>query len=279
MQFTKMQGAGNDYIYVNGFAEHITAPDMLAVKISDRHFGVGADGLIILKPSAVADFKMAMYNADGSEGKMCGNGIRCAVLYAVKYGIVRKEPAIVETAAGIKRVFREGDLLRVDMDQPVFEDGEKPDISTIYGAYASMRVSMGNPHFVIFVKDLNGVSVEQEGQRLEYAPEFADRANIEFVQMLDEEHMKLRVWERGSGETLACGTGTCAAAAAAQHLGYGKDRIVVCNPGGVLEVIREEDTLWLLGPAGFVFDGVWAGAEQMEENRNVKKQQTGKGDA
>lgn len=279
MQFTKMQGAGNDYIYVNGFAERISEPDMLAVKISDRHFGVGADGLIILQPSEVADFKMAMYNADGSEGKMCGNGIRCAVLYAIKYGIVKKAPAIVETAAGVKRVFWEGDLLRVDMEKPIFEDEEKPDVSTIPGAYASMRVSMGNPHFVIFVQDLDAVPVEQEGQRLEYAPEFTDRANIEFVQMLDQNHMKLRVWERGSGETLACGTGTCAAVAAAQHFGYGKDRISVCNPGGVLEVIRKEDTMWLLGPARFVFDGVWAATEQMEDTKNVKKQQTGKGDA
>lgn len=261
MRFTKMQGAGNDYIYVNGFAEKISDPGMTAVQISDRHFGVGADGLIILQPSEIADFKMAMYNADGSEGRMCGNGIRCAVLYAVKYGIVRREPAVVETAAGIKNVFWEHDRLRVDMGQPVFDDGKKPDISTLPGAYASMRVSIGNPHFVVFLRNLSAVRIELEGQRLEYAPEFEDRCNIEFVQMLDEEHMKLRVWERGSGETMACGTGTCAAAAAAQRLGLGRDRVAVCNPGGILEVIKREDTLWLLGPARFVFDGVWDAAE------------------
>lgn len=279
MHFTKMQGAGNDYIYVNGFAEQISHPTMLAVKISDRHFGVGADGLIILQPSEVADFKMAMYNADGSEGRMCGNGIRCAVLYAVKYGIVKKKPALVETAAGIKKVFWESERLRVDMGQPFFEAAKKPDISTIHGAYASMRVNMGNPHFVIFVKDLEEVCVEQEGQRLEYAAEFPDRSNIEFVQMLDEGHMKLRIWERGSGVTLACGTGTCAAVAAAQHMGLGKERIAVCNPGGVLEVIKKKDTLWLLGPARFVFEGEWSTAEQMEDTKNVKEQQTGKRDA
>lgn len=277
MRFTKMQGAGNDYIYVNGFAEHVSEPEMLAVRMSDRHFGVGADGLIILLPSAAADFKMAMYNADGSEGEMCGNGIRCAVLYAVKYGIVRTEPARVETAAGIRRVFWRGDALRVDMEKPVFEEAPKPDVRAIPGAYASMRVRVGNPHFVVFVKDLSAVPFEREGQRLEYAPEFLDRANIEFVQILDEAHMKMRVWERGSGETLACGTGTCAAAAAAQKLGYGTDRIVVCNQGGVLEVVRKEDALWLSGPARFVFDGVWETAEQTEDTEHVG--QTGKGDA
>ncbi len=261
MQFTKMQGAGNDYIYVNGFAEQVSRPALLAAKISDRHFGVGADGLIILQPSETGDFKMKMYNADGSEGAMCGNGIRCAVRYAVKYGIVKKNPAVVETASGLRRVFWKGEKLWVDMGTPFFEKGKKPDISGIPGAYASMRVSMGNPHFVIFVKDMETVKLGQDGARLEYAPEFPDRANIEFVQMLDEGHMKLRVWERGSGETLACGTGTCAAAAAAQRLQYGKSHIFVCNPGGVLEVKKEEDTLWLSGPAGFVFEGVWTGTD------------------
>jgi diaminopimelate epimerase len=253
-----MQGAGNDYVYVNGFAEEVNNPAMLAVKISDRHFGVGADGLIILQPSEVADFKMKMYNADGSEGAMCGNGIRCAVYYAMKYGIVRNEAAMVETAAGIKRVERRQDEFLVDMGQPCFLPNPKPDCSFLRGVYETMSVSMGNPHFVAFVRNLDEICVNQAGPRLEHAPEFHDGVNIEFAQILDDTHIKMRVWERGSGETLACGTGTCAAAAAALKAELlHQNHIVVCNPGGSLEVIKKENTLWLSGPAEFVFEGSW----------------------
>jgi diaminopimelate epimerase len=254
-----MQGAGNDYIYVNGFAEEIKNPAMLVVKLSDRHFGVGADGLIILQPSEVADFKMKMYNADGSEGAMCGNGIRCAVHFAMKYGIVKGKTAVVETAAGIRHVRRENDGFLVDMGQPLFlTEQKKPDISEIPGVYETMSVSMGNPHFVIFVANLDDICVSRTGPLLEHAPQFKDGANIEFVQILDETHMKLCVWERGSGETLACGTGTCAAVAAALKSGLMmNEHVVVCNPGGTLEVIKKENTLWLFGPAEFVFEGIW----------------------
>lgn len=255
MHFTKMQGAGNDYIYVNGFAEKIENPERAAVILSDRHFGVGADGLIILEKSEIADFKMVMYNSDGSRGRMCGNGIRCAVCYACKYGIVKTDCALVETDSGVKQVFVKGESFLVDMGMPSFDKGEKPDISFIDGVYASARVDVGNPHFVVFVRDIESVRLKEWGSRLENAPEFPDRANIEFVQMVDAEHMQLLVWERGSGATLSCGTGTCAAGYAAFNIGLAKERLSVINPGGVLEVIKNRDTLMLAGPAEFVFEG------------------------
>ncbi len=257
MHFTKMQGAGNDYIYVNGFAERIENPEKLARFLSDRHFGVGADGLIILAKSDVADFRMIMYNSDGSRGEMCGNGIRCAVAYAYKYGIVKNRQVLVETDAGNRRVYVGEKSLLVNMGEPENLEGKIPDISFVKGTITAKRVSTGNPHFVVFVEDLKDVILSEAGPRLETAPEFPDKANIEFVQMSDAGHMLLKVWERGSGETLSCGTGTCAAAYAAFNLGFADDRLVVYNPGGTLEVIKKENTLWLSGPAEFVFEGEW----------------------
>ncbi len=265
MHFTKMQGAGNDYIYVNGFAERLENPEKLAVRLSDRHFGVGADGLIILTKSDIADFRMVMYNSDGSRGKMCGNGIRCATAYACKYGIVKRDKAVIETDSGIRHVYVQGENFLVNMGVPIVEEGKIPDISFIKGAILGMRVSTGNPHFVVFVEDLKDIILGEAGPRLEMAPEFADRANIEFVQMMDRKKARMLVWERGSGATLSCGTGTCAAAFAAFKLGLADDRLVVYNPGGALEVSKNKDTLWLSGPVQFVYEG---DLQPLEDTKN-----------
>lgn len=275
LDFVKQHGSGNDYIYVNGFVYDIENPSETAKTLSDRHFGIGADGLIIVCPSAVCDAKMRMFNADGSEGKMCGNGIRCAAKFAYDSGICRKNIMRIETLSGVKTVrleFSGGDVVgaTVDMGAAVFAAEQIPaaaagEIVARKVALAGREreitcVSMGNPHCVIFVPadfDLWGFDIEKEGAPIERDAFFPEGVNVEFVRQIDKAHLQMRVWERGSGETFACGTGACASAAAAVRLGLcPKDTdISVELRGGTLVINVAEDGVSLQGNAVMVFSG------------------------
>lgn len=276
MKFTKMQGLGNDYVYVNCLKEKIADPPELARKISDRHFGVGSDGLIMINPSDKADFEMEMYNADGSRAEMCGNGIRCVAKYVYDYGLTDKTYISVETLAGIKYLdltVENGkvSLVKVDMGQPILEPEKIPVASKgsrvvdepllVDGKeYRMTCVSMGNPHAVIFVdEDVKNLPLEKIGPSFENHICFPKRVNTEFVRVIDRHTAEMRVWERGSGETLACGTGTCAVAVACVLNGLTEDAITVHLLGGDLyiEWDREKNTVYMTGPAEAVFDGEW----------------------
>ena len=276
MKFTKMQGLGNDYVYVNCLKETIADPPALAKKISDRHFGVGSDGLIMINPSDKADFEMEMYNADGSRAEMCGNGIRCVAKYVYDYGLTDKTRISVDTLAGIKYLdltVENGkvSLVRVDMGRPILEPENIPvqaegsrvvdEPLTVDGKeYRMTCVSMGNPHAVIFVdQDVRELPLEQIGPSFESHERFPKRINTEFARVLDRRTVEMRVWERGSGETLACGTGTCATAVACVLNGLTEDEITVHLLGGDLYIKwdREKDTVYMTGPAETVFDGEW----------------------
>ena len=276
MKFTKMQGLGNDYVYVNCLKETIADPPALAKKISARHFGVGSDGLIMINPSDKADFEMEMYNADGSRAEMCGNGIRCVAKYVYDYGLTDKTRISVETLAGIKYLdltVENGkvSLVRVDMGRPILEPENIPvqaegsrvvdEPLTVDGKeYRMTCVSMGNPHAVIFVdQDVRELPLEQIGPSFENHHRFPKRINTEFARVLDRRTVEMRVWERGSGETLACGTGTCATAVACVLNGLTEDEITVHLLGGDLYIRwdRENDTVYMTGPAETVFDGEW----------------------
>lgn len=273
MKFTKMHGAGNDYIYINCFEENAVSPAELAVRLSDRHFGVGGDGVILICPSETADVRMRMFNADGSEGKMCGNGIRCVAGYAYERGIAPKTEMTVETASGIKKLSLNVDNGKVsgvcvDMGVPSFECADMPAISdmeefidmpveALGRSFDVTCVSMGNPHAVIFVEDVMKTDVETIGRAIEAHPMFPERTNVEFVEDVDDRTLKMRVWERGSGETLACGTGACASLAAAAKLGICGRRARLCLRGGELDIKWNADDghIYMTGPAEFVFDG------------------------
>lgn len=276
MKFTKMQGLGNDYVYVNCLEEKIQNPSELAKKISDRHFGVGSDGLIMINPSDKADFEMEMYNADGSRGEMCGNGIRCVGKYVYDYGLTDKTNISVETLGGIKHLelyVEEGKVVRVKVDMghpilkpseiPVVADGEQAvdePIEVEGKAYRMTCVSMGNPHAVIFVDtDVKELPLETIGPKFENHKRFPNRVNTEFVRVIDRHTAQMRVWERGSGETLACGTGACAVAVACALNGLTESEVTVQLLGGDLEIQWEKnsDTVYMTGPAEVVFDGVW----------------------
>lgn len=277
MKFTKMQGLGNDYVYVNCFVEKVENPNELAKKISDRHFGVGSDGLILILPSLVADCKMRMFNWDGSESEMCGNGIRCVAKFVHDKGIVDKDTITVETLAGIKTIKLTLDqnnktsMITVNMGSPIFNPNDIPVISdeeivknlkikVIDKEFIFTCVSMGNPHAVTFVDDLENFDVEKYGKILEKDKHFPKRANIEFVQVLDENNLKMRVWERGSGETFACGTGTCASVVASfLNDKCKRDNIKVELLGGNLYISWNEadNNVYMTGPAEFVFEGEW----------------------
>ncbi len=274
MKFTKMEGLGNDYIYVNCFEENISEPVRAAIALSDRHFGIGSDGLILIKPSDKADFTMDMYNADGSRSEMCGNGIRCVGKYVYDYGLTRKTAISIETLAGIKYLdlsVTDGkvDMVTVDMGAPIFKAAEIPVISendsvidepiSIDGVqYRMTCVSMGNPHAVVFAEDVEKFPVEQIGPLFEQNERFPERVNVEFIQIIDKNTIKMRVWERGSGETMACGTGSCAATAACVRNHKTDNNITVKLLGGDLFVRydRENDKIYMTGPAKVVFDGV-----------------------
>ena len=276
MKFTKMQGLGNDYVYVNCFQEKIEEPAELARKISDRHFGVGSDGLIMINPSDKADFEMEMYNADGSRGEMCGNGIRCVAKYVYDYGLTDKKSISVETLGGIKYLdltVEDGKvkLVKVDMGRPELEPSKVPVIAEgdravdapimVEGKeYRMTCISMGNPHAVVFVDcDVRELPLEEIGPKFENHERFPKRVNTEFVRVLDRHTAEMRVWERGSGETLACGTGACAVAAACALNGHTEDEVTVKLLGGDLHIKwdRENDTVYMTGPAEVVFDGEW----------------------
>ena len=273
LKFTKMHGCGNDYVYVNCFQERVDNPEQTARFVSDRHMGIGSDGLILIQPSKVADFKMAMYNADGSQGAMCGNGVRCIAKYVYDYGLTDKTSISLETKAGIKYLdltVEQGKvtMVKVNMGRPILSAKEIPvkadteqviDAPIVAGGqeYHMTCVSMGNPHAVIFVEDTESLPLTELGPLFEFHEAFPDRVNTEFVQVIDRQNVKMRVWERGSGETLACGTGTCATAVACVLNGLTEEEITVHLRGGEIRVKydREEDVVWMTGPATVVFDG------------------------
>ena len=287
MKFTKMQGLGNDYVYVNCLEEQLENPSEMAKFVSDRHFGIGSDGLILIRPSDAADFEMEMYNADGSRGEMCGNGIRCVAKYVYDYGLTDKTSISVEDGMV--------SLVRVDMGRPKLEAAEVPILceavteecvvdedSVLGGGYAEdivkigdcrkvinepivvdgmeyriTGVSMGNPHAVVFLEDVEGLEIEKIGPKFENHERFPKRINTEFVRVIDRETIEMRVWERGSGETLACGTGACAAAVASILNGLAERKVTVKLRGGDLLVEWEEETgkVYMTGPAVTVFEG------------------------
>lgn len=273
MKFTKMQGLGNDYVYVNCFQEKIENPSELAKFVSNRNFGVGADGLILIKPTPLADCEMEMYNADGSQGAMCGNGIRCVAKYVYDYGLVKKEVLTVATRSGIKTLHltvENGKVARVkvNMGSPVLDPDKIPiaaeekrvlqmPLEVEGKIWKITGVSMGNPHAVTFVEDVKGLDLEKIGPGFEHHVAFPDRVNTEFVRVIDRHTAEMRVWERGSGETLACGTGACAVAVACILNGYTEDRVTVKLLGGDLDIYwdREENLVYMTGPAVTVFDG------------------------
>ncbi len=278
MKFTKMHGCGNDYIYVDCTARDKTPlleediPE-IAVKISDRHFGIGSDGLILIRPSDTADFMMDMYNSDGSRGKMCGNGIRCVAKYVYDYGLTDKTQLRIETLSGIKELkltVEDGKVtwVTVDMGAPVTEPALIPVTSDKKSLlrepvvmdgkrYELTCVSMGNPHAVIFVEDTASLLLEAVGPKFEKHEMFPERVNTEFVQVLDRSHIRMRVWERGSGETLACGTGACASVAACILNGLTENEVTVSLLGGELKIRYDEkqNTVFMTGPAVTVFEG------------------------
>lgn len=275
MKFTKMHGIGNDYVYVNCFEEEVKNPAEVSKYVSDRHFGIGSDGLILIKPSTVADFKMDMYNADGSQGEMCGNGIRCVAKYVYDYGLTNKENISVETLAGIKHLeltVENGKvaLVKVNMGSPelvpekipVVAEGERAidvPLEVKGKSYQMNGVSMGNPHCVIFMEeDVRNLDLEAIGPDFENHERFPKRINTEFVNVLDNQTLRMRVWERGSGETLACGTGACATAVAAVLNGLVQKEVTVKLLGGDLKIQWDggESPVYMTGPATTVFDGI-----------------------
>ena len=275
MKFTKMHGIGNDYVYVNCFEETVEDPAAGARFVSDRHFGIGSDGLILIKPSEAADCEMDMYNLDGSQGAMCGNGIRCVAKYAYDYGIVHKTQISVATRSGIKYLdltVKDGKVsqVKVNMGAPILTASQIPVVSEkeevinepleVNGeTYYITAVSMGNPHAIVYMTDVDHLDIEKIGPSFENHVAFPDRVNTEFVEVLDEHTVKMRVWERGSGETLACGTGACAVAVASilnERVDSDKP-VTVKLLGGDLEIYwnRQENLVYMTGPATTVFDG------------------------
>lgn len=274
IKFTKMHGTGNDYVYVNLFEEKLENPSEFSVKISDRHFGIGSDGLICIAPSDTADCRMIMFNADGSEGAMCGNGIRCVAKYVYDHGIVKKDKITIETKSGIKHLeltVQNGKVVyvRVNMGQailrpeeiPVKDEGEDfiaRNISVGGKDYVVTCVSMGNPHCVVFTDGIDELDLEKTGPLFENHPLFPDRINTEFVEVIDRHTLKMRVWERGSGETISCGTGTCATTVAAVLNGYcdrGEEIEVKLRGGALYDTYLENGEVLMKGPATEVFQG------------------------
>lgn len=275
VKFTKMHGCGNDYIYINCFEENIQDPSALSIKMSNRHFGVGSDGLILILPSQIADFRMRMFNSDGSESEMCGNGIRCVGKYVYDRGLTQKTSVKIETLAGIKElnlIVEEGTVkqVQVDMGEPALDADRIPvnsenspviklPIEMDSVKYEFTCVSMGNPHAITFVDDVNKVDIDKVGAYFEKHHLFPNRTNVEFVQVVNSETVKMRVYERGAGETLACGTGSCATLVACVLNNLTKNKVLVQLLGGDLLIEWDDKTNHVLmtGPAQFVFDGEW----------------------
>ncbi len=275
LRFTKMHGCGNDYVYVNCFEEEVKDPVSLSIAISDRHFGVGGDGLVLICPSDRADAKMRMFNADGSEGKMCGNAIRCVGKYLYDHGIVRKTTVTIETLSGIKTLelfLKDGkvDSAQVNMGPAILIPSEIPvnlpgeqavavPVKIAGEEHTITCVSMGNPHCIVFGGDPYELDLPKIGPLFENDPLFPERVNTEFIEVLDDHTLNMRVWERGSGETWACGTGACAAAVAAVLNGFckkGKD-ISVRLRGGKLTIRYTDEAVFMTGKATEVFHGEW----------------------
>jgi len=273
LDFVKMQGCGNDYIYIDCFEREINCPESLSVALSDRHYGIGGDGIVLISKSEVADAKMRMFNLDGSEGKMCGNAIRCVAKYLYDKGIVKKDEMKIETLSGIKNLqvnTRNGlvSSVRVDMGRAELEPAKIPvnmEGKRIVNApldvqgktYHITCVAMGNPHAVVFCDDVEGLNLTVTGPLFEHHEVFPERVNTEFVKVIDKNTIRMRVWERGSGETLACGTGACAAAVAAVLNGYcrkGED-IRVLLSGGELTINYTDDAVMMTGDCAKVFEG------------------------
>ena len=275
MKFTKMHGIGNDYVYVNCFKETVKDPCAVAKYVSDRHFGIGSDGLILIKPSEIADCEMDMYNLDGSQGAMCGNGIRCVAKYAYDYGIVNKTNIRIATKSGVKTLdltVENGKVsaVKVNMGSPILTASMIPvtaeteqvinaPIEVDGATYHMTAVSMGNPHTIVFMDDVEHLEIEKIGPSFENHKVFPDRVNTEFVKILDRNTVQMRVWERGSGETLACGTGACAVTVASILNGHvdGDHPVTVKLLGGDLSIYwdRKENLVYMTGPASVVFDG------------------------
>lgn len=274
MIFTKMHGLGNDYVCINCFRERVEDPPGFARTLCDRHYGIGADGLILICPSKVSDFKMEIYNSDGSVAGMCGNGIRCLGKYVYDYRLTGKETLSIETKSGIRNMhlqIRDGKACgaMVDMGVPRLNAHSIPILSekdlvindpieVQEKNYRMTGISMGNPHAVIFSEEINGIFLEETGRELEFHPRFPERANIEFCHVTARDRMEIRVWERGVGETLACGTGACAAVVASVLNDLTDEEVIVKLLGGELSVRwdRKVNHVFLEGPAVKVFDGV-----------------------
>lgn len=288
IRFTKMHGLGNDYVYVDCFKQRVRQPEKLAVAISDRHFGVGADGLILILPSQKADVRMRIFNADGSEAQMCGNGIRCVAKYVYDHGLARKKTLTVETLAGVKtlKLFTSGgkvNKVTVDMGEPRLKKADIPMVTETQPARRSTKadedepaedcainapltvddetfevtcVNVGNPHCVIFVKDVSTVPLERLGPKIEHHPAFPERINVHFVQVISPKEVRMRTWERGSGLTLGCGTGATAVCVAGAVTGRTGRQMLVHLPGGDLELDwRPDNHVYMTGPAVEVFSG------------------------
>ena len=276
IKFIKMHGLGNDYVYIDCTAktgQKIEDESALARLVSDRHFGVGSDGLILICDSDVADFKMRMFNYDGSEAEMCGNGIRCVGKFVYDKGLIKRDLITVETLAGIKVLklnVSNGkvETVRVDMGEPVLEPSKIPVISdesiaknivisAIDKEFKFTCVSMGNPHAITIVNNVKDYDLEKYGRTLEYDSHFPRRSNIEFIELIDKSNIKMRVWERGAGETLACGTGACASAVACNINGYTDRTVNVELIGGTLKIEwAENNHVYMTGPATTVFEGI-----------------------
>ena len=275
MEFTKMQGCGNDYVYVDLFKEKIENPAKLSIAVSDRHFGIGSDGLITIGPSETADFQMHIYNADGSEAEMCGNGVRCVAKYVYDHGLTDQTEITVETGAGIKTLLltvenKKVSQVRVDMGEPILNpelipveaDGDTVIDEKIYvdGKEWHMTcVSMGNPHAVVFVEDTDAFELEKYGRQFENHPRFPKRTNVEFVHVISRTEASMRVWERGSAETLACGTGTCASVMACILNHKTENKVLVHLRGGdlTIEYDPKSNHIFMTGPAVEVFHGTF----------------------
>ena len=273
LHFYKMQGIGNDYVYVNGFENEIEDLSALSKRVSDRHFGIGSDGLIVILPSKVADVRMRMFNADGGEGKMCGNGIRCVGKLCYELGICKSVGMTVETLSGIKTLrlqVEDGKVVSVmvDMGGPALEVEKVPvryndrrmvDVPLTVGGreYRITCVSMGNPHAVTFMEGIDDLDLEQIGPLFEHHEIFPEGVNTEFVEVLGPGLLKMRVWERGSGETMACGTGACAVVVASCLNGHAprNEEVTVRLRGGELRIKWDNDRVWMQGPAELVFTG------------------------
>lgn len=275
MKFTKMEGCGNDYVYINCLKEKVENPSDLAKRMSERHFGIGSDGLVLILPSEQADFRMRMFNADGSESEMCGNAVRCIGKYVFDKGLTQKTELSIETLAGIKYLelhLKDNmvDSVTVDMGEPIFEPEKIPVLSNMNPVIGKQLyvvdetflftcISMGNPHAVTFIDNVEKFEIKKYGSVIESHEHFPKKTNVEFVQVIDRNHLKMRVWERGTGETWACGTGTCATVVATVLNGLCEREADVKLLGGTLHIKwdSQNNHVYMTGPARYSFEGVW----------------------